>query len=162
MMNVSSNVALKGEVQALIDYKDGRQTIIDYEYIPNTVLRGGRVALAQTLANKISSEFSFFILRMVFGDGGTLNGVKKYVNYDRNGLFGTTRLAKPVLATIDPNLPTQVIFTSVITFTDIVGVALSEMALQMNSGDLYSMTTFPDLTKTAEMQITWNWKISFV
>jgi hypothetical protein len=155
-----SDVALTGEVQAIIDYWDGRQTIGDYT--PNTVLRNGRIILARTLANKIGTTFDFYITRMVFGDGGTQNGVKKYVNADRNGLFGTTRLSKPVLATINSDLPTQVIFTSVITFEDIVGVAISEMALQMSNGGLYSMTTFPDLTKTAEMQITWNWIISFL
>lgn len=161
-MNVTENIRLTGEVQAIIDYRDGSQKIIDYSEIPNTVLRDGRIILARTLANKIGTTFSFYVTRMVFGDGGTQGGVKRYVNYDRNGLFGTTRLSKPVVATIDPNLPTQVIFTSVITFEDIVGVAISEMALQMNNGDLYSMTTFPDLTKTADMQITWNWRLNFV
>jgi hypothetical protein len=162
MTDFSDNIALKGAVQAIIDYRDGSQKIIDYEEIPNTVLRDGRIILARTLANKIGTVFSFYITRMVFGDGGSVDGVKKFVNADRNGLFGTTRLSKPVIATIDPNFPTQVIFTSVITFEDIVGVAISEMALQMNNGDLYSMTTFPDLTKTAEMAITFNWRLSFL
>jgi hypothetical protein len=159
MINVSE-VALTGEVQMTIDYRDGRQTIGDYK--PNTVLRNGRIILARTLANKIGTTFDFYITRMVFGDGGTQGGVVKYVTADRNGLFGTTRLSKPVIATINSDLPTQVIFTSVITFEDIVGVAISEMALQMSNGGMYSMTTFPDLTKTAEMQITWAWHINFV
>lgn len=155
-------MTMTGEVQAIIDYKDGRREIIDYEKIPNTILRTGRTAVAKTLANKIGTTFSFYVTRMLFGDGGTQNGVKKYVDTGRNGLFGTTRLSKPVISTIDPNTPTQVIFTSVITFDDIVGVVISEMGLQMSNGDLYSMTTFPDLTKTAEMQITWNWRLNFV
>ena len=154
--------ALTGEVEAIIDYLDGSRRIIGYDKIPNTVLKGGRQALAKSLANQIGNSFNFYVTRMLFGDGGTYNGVKKYVNYDRNGLFGTTRLSKPVLANIDPSISTQVIFTSVIGFDDIVGVVLNEMALQMSTGDLYSMTTFPDLTKTAEMQITWNWRLSFV
>ena len=114
------------------------------------------------LANQLGDTFSFYITRMIFGDGGTVGGVKKYVNSDRNGLFGTTRLSKPVLANIDGTLPTQVIFTSVILYAEAVGVALSEMAIQMSSGDLYSMTTFPDLTKTEEMQIMYNWRLSFI
>ena len=66
-----------------------------------------------------------------------------------------------VISTIDPNTSSQVTFTSVIAFGDIVGVVINEMALQMSNGDLYSMTTSPDLNKTAEMQITFNWVISF-
>lgn len=159
MINISNDIALIGEVQAVIDHREGSQTIIDTR---NTVLRDGRIALARTLANKIGTTFSYYITRMVFGDGGAVNGVKLYVDASRNGLFGTTRLSKPVIATVNPNIPTQVTFTSVMTFEDIVGVAISEMALQMNSGDFYSMTTFPPLTKTAEMQITWNWYQNFV
>lgn len=161
-MNFDESLALTGEVQAIIDYRDGRQEIIDYEKIPNTVLLTGRIAVAKTLANKIGNTFSFYVTRMVFGDGGTTGGVKKYVDAGRNGLFGTTRSVKPVISTLDPNTPNQVIFTSVLTFDDIVGVVINEMALQMSNGDLYSMTTFPDLTKTAEMQITWNWRLNFV
>lgn len=161
-MNFEENTALTGEVEAIIDYLDGSRKIIGYDEIPNTVLKGGRQSLAKTLANKIGASFNFYVTRMLFGDGGTYNGVKKYVNYDRNGLFGTTRLSKPVLANIDSTTPTQVIFTSVIGYDEVVGVVLNEMALQMSNGDLYSMTTFPDLTKTAGMQITFNWRLNFI
>jgi hypothetical protein len=99
---------------------------------------------------------------MLFGDGGATNGATKYVSSDRNGLFGITRASRPVIATVDPNIPSQVIFTSVLTFNDANGYVLNEMALQMATGDLYSMVTFPDLTKTSQMQITWSWRLSFV
>jgi hypothetical protein len=161
-MYYEDTLKLVGAVQAIIDYKSGERVIIDYSEIPNTILRTGRMAVAKSLANKIGNSFSFYATRMLFGDGGTLNGVKKVVNADRNGLFGTTRLSKPILSNIDPNVPTQVIFTSVIAFEDAVGVVLNEMALQMSNGDLYSMTTFPDLTKTSEMQITWNWRLQIM
>ena len=39
---------------------------------------------------------------------------------------------------------------------------LNEMALQMANGQLYSMTTFPDLNKTEDMQITFNWRLNFI
>jgi len=155
----STELLTKGDVDLIIDYKNGKQ---ETKYVRNTILRAGRRALAKALANQIGAEFDFYITRMLFGDGGTSDGVKKYVNADRNGLFGVTRLSKPVMATIDPTIPTQAIFTSVITFDEGVGVVLSEMALQMATGDLYSMTTFPDLTKTEEMQITFNWRLNFV
>jgi hypothetical protein len=157
-MKLESRVDVYGHVFGVIDYKDGRSEKFDF---PNTILRGGRRALALGLANQIGDAFEFYVTRMMFGDGGTFGGVKKFVNADRNGLFGVTRLSKPVIANIDINVPTQVIFTSVITFDEAIGVVLNEMALQMANGDLYSMVTFPDLSKTEEMQITWNWHISY-
>jgi hypothetical protein len=99
---------------------------------------------------------------MLFGDGGTADGSTKFVATSRNGLFGITQASKPVVASVDPNIPSQVIFTSVIAFSEANGAVLNEMALQMASGNLYSMVTFPDLTKTAQMQITWNWRLTFV
>ena len=124
--------------------------------------KNGRRVLALTLANQLGSEFQFYITRMLFGDGGTQGGVKKYVNGSRNGLFGVTRLSKPVLANLDSVIDTQVIFTSVITYEEAIGVVLNEMALQMANGDLYSMVTFSDFTKSAEMQVTFNWRINFI
>ena len=156
---IKTNIKTKGDVEMIIDYKSGNQEIIDF---PNTVLSAGRQALALTLANQLGDDFQFYITRMLFGDGGTQGGVKKYVNSGRNGLFGVTRLSKPILANIDTNLNTQVIFTSVITYDELVGVVLNEMALQMANSNLYSMVTFSDLTKTAEMQITFNWRLSFI
>jgi hypothetical protein len=148
-----------GEVDILIDWKDGRQ---ETQLIRNTVLLAGRRALAKSLANAIGDSYQFFITRMLFGDGGTDDGVKKYVNAGRDGLFGVTRVSKPVIANIDGSIPTQVVFTTVVTFDDAIGITLNEMALQMANGELYSMTTFPDLNKTADMQLTLNWRINFV
>jgi len=159
MIEVCESVTPKGHVQAIIEYDDGRSEIIEF---PNTILRKGREALASSLAYDIGDSYNFYISRMLFGDGGTTGGATKFVNTNRNGLFGITRANKPVIATVDPNVPSQVIFTSVIAFSEANGYVLNEMALQMNNGDLYSMVTFPDLTKTAQMQITWNWRLSFV
>jgi hypothetical protein len=99
---------------------------------------------------------------MLFGDGGTQGGVKKFVNAGREGLFGVTRLSKPALSNLDTSIPAQVIFTSVVRFEDAVGVTLNEMALQMANGELYSLVTFPDLNKTEDLQLTLNWRINFV
>lgn len=128
----------------------------------NNLLRTGREALASSLANDIGDSYDFFISRMVFGDSGTLDGVPKYVNTERTGLFGITRASKAVISTIDPNLKSQVIFTSILDFDDANDITLNEMALQMNNGKLYSMATFADLNKTSSIQITWNWRISFI
>ena len=99
---------------------------------------------------------------MVFGDGGTQAGAKKYVDTSRNGLFGTTRASKPVMSSVDSEIPTQAMFTSVLKFDEANGYALNEMGLQMANDDYYSMVTFPDLNKTSEIQITFNWRLSFV
>lgn len=156
---MSEQMKSKGDVEIIAEWKNGDTQRI---YVPNTILMTGRRAMAKVLANDIGEVFSSFVNRMIFGDGGTKNGVKKFVDAGRQGLFGTTRVSKPVIANVDNSVPTQVIFTSVIRFDEAVGVVLNEMALQLADGDLYSMTTFPDLSKTEEMQITFNWHINFV
>lgn len=150
---------LIGSVERIVEHKNGFIYVDNYK---NAVLDKGRAALAATLANLVGDTNEFFISRMIFGDGGTTAGVKKFVNVSRNGLFGLTRLTKPVTAMIDDLNPTQAIFTSVITFDEINGTTINEMALQMQNDDLYSMITFPDLNKTSELQIVFNWRLNFV
>lgn len=152
-------IKTKGDVEIITEWRGGKSEILD---IPNTILLSGRRALAKTLANSIGDSFEFYVTRMIFGDGGTFGGVKKYVNSNREGLFGVTKVSKPALANIDNSVPAQVIFTSVIKFEEAVGLTLNEMALQMANGELYSMTTFPDLNKTEDMQITFNWRLNFI
>jgi hypothetical protein len=159
MKEVNEGLKPCGFVQGIIEYDTGEKKIIEF---PNTVLARGREALAASLANELGTSYNFYINRMLFGDGGTAAGSTKYVSSDRNGLFGITQASKPVISVVDPNIPSQVIFTSVIAFSEANGVALNEMALQMATGDLYSMVTFPDLNKTSSMQLTFNWRLSFV
>jgi hypothetical protein len=159
MTNQHEAMTVVGVVERIIEYKDGSKEVSE---IKNTILRKGREALAKSLANSIGSTYDYFINRMLFGDGGTSGGTLKYVDTQRTGLFGITRASKPVISQIDPNIPSQVVFTSVLTFDDANGYALNEMALQMSNGDLYSMVTFADLNKTSSMQITFNWRLSFV
>lgn len=158
-MNLSDETTSLGEVDIITERKDGST---ESRTIKNTLLLTGRRALAMSLANSIGSSYQFYVTKMLFGDGGTIDGVKRYVNAGREGLFGTTQLSKPALANIDGSIPTQVIFTTVIRYDEAVGVTLNEMALQMANGSLYSMTTFADLNKTDDIQITFNWRIQFV
>jgi len=159
-MNIDESIKIYGEVERIIEYKNSsRKDILVFK---NTILTTGRQAMARTLGNFVGDTPQFFITRMIFGDGGTQDGAKKYVNEGRNGLFGVTMLTKPVIASLDPDITTKVIFTSVINFDEANDVALNEMALQMASGDLYSMVTFNDLNKSSEMQITFNWRLNFV
>lgn len=154
-----SEVKVSGHVFARIEYSDGRSEEIDF---PNTILRKGRNALARCLTNDLDDSFQFYVSRMLFGDGGTSGGAVKFVNTERNGLFGVTRVDKPVSSQVDPDIPHQAIFTSVVTRSDANGYTLNEMALQMANGDLYSMVTFSDLNKTEQMQIIFNWRVSIL
>lgn len=158
-MKIKDEIKTRGDVEGIIEYKDGRK---ETKCFHNAILRKGREALASSLANEFGSEFNFFINRMLFGDGGTVTGTPKFVEDSRNGLFGVTQVIKPILSTIDVNNPTQVVFTSVVAFSEGNGFTLNEIALQMNDGDLYSMATFAGIAKTSQMQITWNWRLSFI
>jgi len=150
---------VKGFVDICIEDLAGNKT----EYtIKNTILKKGKEALAMSLANEIGDRYSFYISKMIFGDGGTLNDQPRVVEQSRNSLFGTKILARPIISSIDPAITSQVIFTTVIPFDTGNGSTLNEMALEMNNGDLYSMVTFSNLTKTEQIQITWNWRINFL
>jgi hypothetical protein len=156
----TDTIHLKGEVELLKTWKNGKEEKIIF---PNAILRKGREALAASLANEYGTNYDFFITRMLFGDGGTsADGQPRYVDSHRNGLFGTTVVNKPIISTIDPNNASQVVFTSTISYDEGNGFVLNEMALQMNTGDLYSMTTFGGVTKSSIMQMTWTWRLSFV
>lgn len=156
----------RGDVQILVESRGGLE-VVEFR---NTILRTGREALALSLANRTGGDFDFFVSRMLFGDGGAVGGVPKSVQTDRTSLFGTTRVSKPVVANIDPNNGSQVIFTSVVSYDEGNGFNLNEMALQLHgsvppsgeSPSLYSMATFPGISKTSLMQLTFNWRISFI
>lgn len=159
-MELNSGLKTRGDVQMIIDYASGERKIIEF---PNTVLNKGREAIAASLANNFGGTYEYFINRMIFGTAGVASGNLKYVDVSRNGLFcGTPVASKPIISAVDPNIPSQVVFTSILATGDAVGQTLNEMALQMSTGDLYSMVTFPDLTKTGSMTITWNWRLSFI
>jgi len=155
-MNVNEQIKPEGTIERIVDYLDGRKEITTFN---NTILRNGRIALAKSLANEVDDTYDFYISQMIFGTNGTSGGVQKFVAASRTGLFGVTELSKAIIASRDE---TQVIFTSVISFTEANSAVLNEMALRMHNGQLYSMVTFPDLTKTNQMQITFNWRISMV
>lgn len=159
-MNQLEIIKPKGTIEGIVEYIDDRPK--EFVQINNAVLRGGREVLAMVLANQIGDEFNFFINRMIFGNSGTNGGVPKNVNTERNGLFGTTIVNKPVSSNINVNTPSQVVFTSVMGFQEGNGNTLNEMALVMANGNLYSMATWGGLSKTSAMQITWSWRLSFV
>ena len=154
-----SEVTSRGDVEIVIEYDDGRK---ESHEMCNTILQTGKVALAKMLTNDVEDPFDFYINSMVFGTNGATGGTPKYVDESRSGLFGTTLLTKNIISSRDDAAPTTAILTSVVTFDEGNGNTLNEMALKMKSADFYSMITFPDLNKTSTMQLTINWRISFL
>lgn len=159
MNNIKSYTVCKGDVEAIISYSDGIEI---KKYFENTVLSQGKAALAKSLANEQNSPYDFYISGMTFGNNGSVSGVPKEFDDSRTGLFGPTLITKNVISNISTSAPTTLICTAVLTFADINGYSLSEMGLLMKNGQLYSMVTFPDLGKTSNMQITFNWSVSFL
>lgn len=151
-----------GEVEALIEYDDGRTERHVRRCDLNIVLNNGKAAQARSLAGDIGSAFTNYVCKMLFGTNGTVGGVPRFVDAGRSGLFGPTLIAKNVTSIINPSAPNTVIFTTVLTFSDANGSSINEMALQMANGDLYSMVTFGDVTKTSSMQITYSWSLSLL
>lgn len=128
----------------------------------NKTLRSGRIALVKALSNQFGSAFGYFITGMSFGSGGTSSGTPRFIDDARTGLFGPTLITKPVIASINNDVPTQVTFTSVLTAGEIVGSTINEIALRMYSGDYFSMATFGDISKSSTMALTFNWSISLI
>lgn len=135
---------------------------IKKQIVRNKILRTGRIALAKTLANDFGSSFDYFINAMSWGNGGTSGGNLRYIDDTTTGFFGTSLLTKATINSINPDTPTQVVFTSVIGFDEINGNVISEAALKLRNLDFYSMVTFGDITKTSSMQLIFDWEISFV
>lgn len=158
-MNNASDIESKGFVDITVEDKSGNKKSWT---VKNTVLRTGRTALAKTITNETGDYTNFYVMRMIFGTGGTETGQVKIVNTNRTGLFGPTVAEKSVVSTIDSTNPTQAMFTTVLAYSDANGFSINEMALVLNNGDLYSMTTFADLNKSDQIQITFNWRINYI
>ena len=150
---------VRGDVEMIIDYKSGKREVHEMK---NTILDAGKAALAASLTNNINDPYDFYISNMIFGTNGTTgDGVTmRYIDSGRTGLFGTTVLNNPVLASVSSGSPATAVFTSIIGYDQVNGLALSEMALVMANGSLYSMISFPSLNKMIGQQITINWTIS--
>jgi len=153
------NISAIGSGEFIIEWKDGRKEFIPFR---NRILRSGRIALVKALANDFGAAYQYFITGITFGSGGTSGGAPRYIDDTREGLFGPVIITKPVISSISPDIPTQVVFTSVLTFDEAVGETINEMALRFSSGDYYSMVTFGDITKSSSMQLVYNWTISIV
>src|SRR4051812_46696797 len=121
---------LVGEIEVRVEKRG--LGLVDVLHFRNTVLTGGKVAIAKSLAGDIGSAYDFYICKMLFGTNGVDGGnTPKVIDPDRTSLFGPTLLAKNVSALVDPNVRGRVIFTAVLLYSDANGYDLSEYALQM-------------------------------
>ena len=169
MNELNSNIQSIGYGEIIIEEKNGNKTILPFK---NAILKTGREAIIKALTHTLQAcsntdgqfeyAFPYFIKNMLFGNGGEIGGVPRSVNANQNGLYGVTVASKQVNSLINPSNLSQGVFTAVLTFNDGNGYTINEIALQMASGDLYSLSTFNGIAKTNQMQITFNWNINIL
>jgi hypothetical protein len=148
----------KGYIQAKIKYKNSKIEILKFQ---NNVLDLGKSFLSSCLLEKHVSPLH--VKSMLFADGGTVNGVPKDVITSSTTVSGTVRLKKDVIAQIDPELPTQAIFSAVINYEEGNDFTLNEMGLLLSDNEtMFSLSNFANLNKTDQMEIAWSWYILFI
>ena len=158
---ISEYMRCEGRVKIDIEdiYTGEKKTI----NIKNTILNSGKADLAACLANDIGTVFNFYVSSMLIGTAGVDNGGNVLVvSPERTGLFGATLLNKNIISSIDSINPRLVHFTAVIASTEGNGSELSEAALQLANGDLYSQITYPVISKTSSVQIVITWDIEML
>jgi hypothetical protein len=147
----------KGYIQAKIKYKNEKIEILRFK---NQVLNKGKSFLARCLLEENKS--TIYIANMLFGDGGTINGIPKEVSPSIEHLSGVTRIKKAVVSQIDLESPMQAIFTVIIGEEEGNDFTMNEMGLEFSDESLFSLSTFADFNKTDQMEITWSWNVSFL
>ncbi len=149
-------VKSRGFIEGKITYKNTDE--IKTVRFDNTILAGGKEFLAKCL---LEDAPKLHITHMLFGDGGTVNGNAKIISPTQDKMFGVTRVRKPVVAQVDPETPTQIIFSVVVNEEEGNDFPLNEMALELSDGTLFNLSTFADLNKTEQMEIAWSWFVCF-
>lgn len=152
---LTEQIAIKGYVVRKITYRDGS---VKCDSFSNTVLATARIAGAVTLVNKEP----LYITHMLFGDGGCEKQQVKPVVSNQEWLYGVTRAKKEIVAQVNPEMPTEAIFTAALDYEDANGFNINEMGLLANTGQLYCMATFPDMGKTENLKIDFDWHVIFV
>ena len=165
-------VKAKGSIKIDIEYHNGKKFT---QLCDNVVLISGREALAKSLTNTLGTcpaattnsigELvpSLYINAMIFGNQGVDGTLTpKVVSPARTSLYGPAIASKPVNSYVDGTVTTNAVFVATLLYGDAVGYNVNEMALQLSDNTLYSMVTYPNLSKTADMQVTFTWTLSFV
>jgi hypothetical protein len=147
----------KGFIEARIKYKN-TNTVKTIKF-NNQVLNGGKRFLAKCL---LEDSTSIHVAYMLFGDGGTINRQPKEILPSQDKLSGVIRVKKPVIAQLDSDILAQVIFSVMIDDNEGNEFPLNEMGLELSDGTLFSLSTFADLNKTDQMEISWSWFVLVV
>jgi len=155
-LHYDSNIQPRGDVSCEIKYDNGKT---ENKVLANTILRDGKIALANMLANEETSYINAFLVGTNGVDG---SGNARYVDESRTGLFSTPLLTKNVIVSVDTAAPTTFTATSVILSSEGNGSDINEIGLRLSNDDLYAMLTFESIAKTSSMTLTFNWKISFL
>lgn len=154
-------IKCNGNIEIII--KNLETNTLEIKNQKNTVLTVGKAALASCLANSFSGNFNFYITNLLLGTNGVDGGGNPLVvSADRTGLFGATLISLPTFASISGNADQIVTFTSTLSSSQANGNSISELALQMANGDLYSLSTTGAISKDSSKQIIINWTLSFI
>jgi hypothetical protein len=146
----------KGFIQAKITHKDtGKVEVIKFD---NAVLNNGKEFLAKCLLEGPKPH----IANILFGDGGTTNGEPKEILPTQDKLIGITRMKKSIISQIDPEMPTQIIFSVILEENECNDFPINEMALELSDETIFSFSNFADLNKTDQMEIAWSWFVCFI
>ena len=156
---LTEHVKIRGDVDVIIDHKSGKRETFT---IQNAISTNAKNSHASALCNDIGQTFQYYISNMIFGTNGTLSSAPKSVEASRTGLFGATLVNKAVMSTVNPQSLNQAIFTAVIGFDEGNGNIINEMALMMKNSDLFSMVTLGGISKDSSIQITFNWRITYI
>jgi hypothetical protein len=71
MTGVCEELKQRGDVEVVIDHKDGRRESF---WVRNAILNGAKNAHANAVANLIGANFQYYVDQMIFGTNGTLSG----------------------------------------------------------------------------------------
>jgi len=154
---MQDKILVRGHIIRKIRYLDG--SVESFEF-PNTLLNSAKVRMADFLINE--NPKPIYITHILFGDGVFEAGQKKEPNPTQTSLLGIVRASKKVVKQVDPEIPTQLVFSVTLENEDANGHVLNEMALQMNDGELFSISTFPNLTKAEDFAVDWLWVVDFI
>ena len=157
--HVSDCIKMRGDVDIIIDNIYGNR---EFFSVKNAILTTAKNPHANALCNEIGQTYQYYISDMIFGTNGTLSGAPKVVEASRTGLFGATLISKSVISTVNSQALNQAIFTAVVGFDEGNGNVINEMALVMKNGDLYSMVTLGGISKDSTIQVTFNWRITWI
>ena len=156
---IQERINSKGLVDIIITDLSTNEVVNRYKQ--NTVLLGGKTLMARSLAGEVNDPFDFYVSSMEFGTGGLDGTTPKTVNSGLNSLYLSAGVEVLVGRAWSNSAPTQATFTGTLNTDTGNGVDFNEAALKIANGDLFSMVTFPALSKTSNLQITLNWTIVF-